>query len=568
MGYNSWVRQWHGNQRRLLRSVADQMVSTGMRDVGYQFLCLDDGWAGFRDTNGVIVPDTNKFPYGMKPLVDYVHSKGLKFGIYTVFGSNTCAGLPGSYGHIVQDANTYAAWGVDYLKYEGCSFPDPLDHQQEQCELMGNALKNCGRPIVFTMSTGPFLSWFPTDLNMWRGTGDFSADWQTILYHINFVNQSAYGAGPGGWNDPDVLATGISAYPDSQAVFSMWCILAAPLLTPNVGTLYTNILCNTEAISVDQDAAGIQGTCVSSNGALQVWCKPLGTPNGTVKAVVLFNTGETSGTITAKWNDIGLPSGTAAVRDLWTHAYAGTFTNSYTATLPPHGVNFVKIFYGGTAPLRPVGTNYLSDLDWLPSTTNPYGIGQDVDTGGNTISLHGVKYTKGLGAHAVSHIQFPLQGATRFHSDIGVDDDACCSAASIIFNVSIDGTNLYNSGIMTSSSATQTIDVNVTGGNILTLDVTNGVSGFISDHADWAGAYIIMPPAPIVNSTVFNETNLVLNGIHGDANGPYYVISTSNPGLPFSQWTRIVTNHFDAFGDFSFSLPVSSGSGFYRLQVP
>src|ERR1700722_5494045 len=224
MGYNSGYANGTGISDAFLRSVADQMVSTGMRDVGYQYLCLDDGWAGSRDTNGVIVPDLSKFPNGMKSLVDYVYSKGLKFGIYTVFGSNTCAGLPGSYGHIVQDANTYAAWGVDYLKYEGCSFPDPLDHQQEQCELMGNALKNCGRPIVFTMSTGPFLSWFPADLNMWRGTGDFNSSWPVILSHINFVSQSAFAAGPGNWNDPDVLSTGFSPYPDAQSVFSMWCV--------------------------------------------------------------------------------------------------------------------------------------------------------------------------------------------------------------------------------------------------------------------------------------------------------------------------------------------------------
>jgi alpha-galactosidase len=567
MGYNSWYANGTNVSDAFLRNIADQMVSTGMRDVGYHYLCLDDGWAGYRDTNGNIVPDPSKFPNGMKPVVDYVHSKGLKFGIYTVFGSNTCAGLPGSYGHVVQDANTYAAWGVDYLKYEGCSFPDPLDHEQEQCELMGNALKSRGRPIAFTMSTGPYQSWFPSDLNMWRGTGDYTGLWQNLLDHINFVSQSAYAAAPGGWNDPDVLNIG-NSYLDEQACFSMWCILAAPLLTPVVDNAYTNILCNTEAIAVDQDAAGIQGTCVSSNGALQVWCKPLGSSNGLVKAVALFNTGNATGTITANWSDLGLPSGAAAVRDLWAHEYAGTFTNSYTATLVGHGINFVKISYGTNAPLRRAGTNYLSDLDWLPSTTNPYGIGQDQDSGGNLITLHGVHYAKGLGAHAVSHIQFPLLGATRFHSNIGVDDDACCNTASIIFNVSVDGTNLYNSGVMTSLSATQTIDVNVTGGNILTLDVTNGVAGNVGDHADWAGAYIVMPAMPVVTSTLVNGTNLVLGGINGSAGTQYYVLTSTNSALSPLQWTRIATNNFDVSGNFSASIPLPSGSSFYRLQVP
>jgi alpha-galactosidase len=568
MGYNSWYANGTNISDAFLRSVADQMVSTGMRDVGYQYLCLDDGWAGYRDTNGDIVADTNKFPYGMKSLIDYVHSKGLKFGIYTVCGTNTCAGLPGSFGHVVQDANTFASWGVDYLKYEGCTFPDYADNEQSQCELMGNALKNCGRPILFTMTTGPFFSWFLNDLNMWRGTGDFNTDWSIILSHLDFVSQYPYAAGPGGWNDPDVLGTGFLAYPDDQAIFSMWCILAAPLITPFVGTNYTNTLCNTEAISVDQDAAGIQGACVASNGDLQVWCKPLGSATGTVKAVALFNRGESNGTITVNWSNIGLPSGAAAVRDLWSHEFAGVFTNSYTVTLPPHGVNLVKILYGATAPLRPVGTNYLSDLAWLPSSTNPYAIGQDQATGGTPILLHGVQYAKGLGAHAVSHIQFPLQGATRFHSDIGVDDAACCAQASIIFNVSVDGTNLYNSGVIASSSATQTIDVSVAGGSVLTLDVTNGVSGNVADHADWAGAYLIMPPMPKVNSLAISGGNVVINGIHGNPGALYYVLATSNPGLPSSQWSCVATNYFDAYGNFTFNGAATGNSMFYAIQVP
>jgi alpha-galactosidase len=569
MGYNSWYANGTNISDSYLRSIADTMVSNGMRDAGYQYLNIDDGWAGYRDTNGVIVADTNKFPYGMKALIDYVHADGLKFGIYTVEGTVTCAGLPGSYGHVVQDANTFASWGVDYLKYEGCSFPDPLDNELPQCELMGNALKNCGRPIVFTMSTGPFESWFPGQLNMWRGTGDFNPDWSTLMAHIAFVSQSAYAAGPGGWNDPDVLGTGFLDYTDDQAIFSMWCILASPLLAPIIGyNGYTNTLCNTEAISVDQDAAGIQGTCVASNGQLQVWCKPLGSANGMVKAVALFNSGETNGTITANWSDIGLPPGPAAVRDLWAHQYAGVFTNSYTATLAPHGINLVKIYYGATVPLRPVGTNFLSDLDWLPSSTNPYAIGQDQATGGTPLLLHGVQYAKGLGAHAVSHIQFPLQGATRFHSDIGVDDGACCGVASIIFNVSMDGTNLYNSGVMTSSSPTQTIDVSVAGGDVLTLDVTNGVSGNVSDHADWAGAYILMPPAPMVNSFVVNGSSVVINGIHGATNSIYYVLATSNPGLPPSQWNIVATNYFDAYGNFSFTNMSTASSMFFLLEMP
>jgi hypothetical protein len=227
----------------------------------------------------------------------------------------------------------------------------------------------------------------------------------------------------------------------------------------------------------------------------------------------------------------------------------------------------VKISYGATVPVRPVGTNYLNTLDWLPPSTNPYAIGLGQSASGNTISLHGVQYTNGLGAHAVSHIQFALQGATRFHSDIGVDDDACCNSASVIFNVSVDGTNLYNSGVVTSSSTTQTIDVSVAGGSVLSLDVTNGISGNVGDHADWAGAYILMPPAPVVNSFVVNGGSVVINGIQGAAGSPYYVLATSNPGLPSSQWNRVATNYFDAYGNFSFTNTTSASSMFYLLQL-
>ncbi|HXD01510.1 MAG TPA: glycoside hydrolase family 27 protein [Verrucomicrobiae bacterium] len=346
MGFNSWYSYNVTISESLIENIADQMATNGMLAAGYQYVNLDDGWAGYRDANNVMVANTNRFPDGMKAVADYVHAKGLKFGLYTVGGTYTCASYLGSAGYEVLDADTYAGWGVDFVKYEGCDLPwwELNPNQQTMSLRMEQALLHCGRPMVFSLSIGYVENWIPNYCNLPRGTGDLNGTWTNILYHIDTVAGMPFKGRPGMYNDPDVIDLRGEFTPTEEvSIFSMWCMLAAPLITPTVNSNVLYILTNSEAIAVDQDAAGIQGTCVASNNNTQVWCKPLGGNNTGTLAVALFNRGDNATNITANWSDLGLPPGAATVRDLWAHADLGTFTNSYGASIPAHGVQMLKV---------------------------------------------------------------------------------------------------------------------------------------------------------------------------------------------------------------------------------
>ncbi|HVM61683.1 MAG TPA: PKD domain-containing protein [Verrucomicrobiae bacterium] len=352
MGWNSWNRFGCSVNETVVRGIADAMATNGMKAAGYQYVNIDDCWASYRDTNGVIVADTNSFPSGIKALADYVHADGLKFGIYSAQGTITCAGRPGSCGYEDIDANTYAAWGVDYLKFDNCGRCPLVSDYPVSFGLMRDALSNCGRPIVYSICVGDFENWMPVDGNLWRTTLDMYDQFSRVLAILDENNLSAAYAGPGGWNDPDMLEVGNGGMSDTedQSQFSMWCVVAAPLIAGNdlrnMSPTTRGILTNPEVIAVDQDPAGIQGTPVAKTpgvgGTLEVWCKPLGT-NSTTKAVALFNRSLASTNITVTWSEILLPCGTASVRDLWARSDLGTFANSYSAVIPSHGVQLLKI---------------------------------------------------------------------------------------------------------------------------------------------------------------------------------------------------------------------------------
>jgi alpha-galactosidase len=357
MGFNSWYLYNISINESLIENIADQMATNGMLAAGYQYVNLDDGWAEYRGANNVMVANTNRFPSGMKALADYVHAKGLKFGLYTVGGTYTCAGYPGSAGYEVLDANTYAGWGVDFVKFEGCDIPwwELNPNQQTMSLRMEQALLHCGRPMVFSLSIGYVENWIPNYCNLPRGTGDLNGTWTNILYHIDTVAGMPFQGRPGMYNDPDVLdLRGEFNATEDVSIFSMWCMLAAPLITPTVNSNVLYILTNAEAIAVDQDAAGIQGTCVASNNNTQVWCKPLGGVNTGTLAVALFNRGDNATNITAIWSDLGLAPGAATVRDLWAHADLGTFANSYGARIPAHGVQLLKVVQSVLPAMPPV----------------------------------------------------------------------------------------------------------------------------------------------------------------------------------------------------------------------
>jgi len=348
MGWNSWNHFACKVTAADVRGAANAISSNGMKDAGYIYVNVDDCWQAGRDEQGRIVPNRN---FGdMKALADYVHSKGLKFGIYSSPGPETCAGFTGSYQHEEQDAQTYAEWGVDYLKYDWCSASQvyPVSQIREVYEKMHKALQKTGRPIVFSLCEyGWDLVWrWGKDVggNLWRTTGDIQDRYESMST-IGFgqAGLEAF-AGPGHWNDPDMLEIGNGGMRHDEYIthMTLWCLLAAPLLAGNDLTHVTPedsaILLNKEAIAVDQDAKGLQGHRVSAEGPLEVWAKPLA--DGSV-AVGLFSR---AGAFPVKVNfkDLGF-TGSVHVRDLWAHKDLGSFENDFTAQVPRHGAVMLRV---------------------------------------------------------------------------------------------------------------------------------------------------------------------------------------------------------------------------------
>ncbi len=349
MGWNSWNRFHRDITDAIVRAQAGAMVSSGMKAAGYVYVNIDDTWEGERDARGFI-QSNSKFP-DMKALAGYVHSKGLKLGIYSSPGPKTCAGYEGSYGHEEQDAQQYAAWEIDYLKYDWCSARKVYQPSQMQAAYlkMRKALESTGRPIVYSLCQyGMDRVWAwgaNVGGNLWRTTGDINATYSSLAYIGFGQNGLERFAGPGHWNDPDMLEVGNGKLSDDEnrTHMSLWAILAAPLLAGNDLTDMTAatvaILTNPELIAVDQDAGGIQGHRVSQEGPLEVWVKPLSDRS---KAVGLFNRGESSNMMSVRFRDIGARK-RAAVRDLWALKDLGSFEENYSAEVPRHGVVMIKV---------------------------------------------------------------------------------------------------------------------------------------------------------------------------------------------------------------------------------
>jgi alpha-galactosidase len=347
MGWNSWNKFGCGVSEQLIRETADAMVSSGMKDAGYQYVNIDDCWQVRRDDAGNIVADPAKFPSGIKALADYVHSKGLKIGIYTDAGTNTCQGRPGSLNHELQDAKIYASWGIDYVKVDWCH-AEGLDPVVQYAKFR-DALAQAGRPIVFSICdwgvNAPW-QWGPKTGNLWRTTEDISDHYDRMSV-IGFAqNGLEKFAGPGHWNDPDMLEIGNGGMTrdEYRTHASLWALLAAPLLAGNDLRTMTGetkeLLMNREVIAVDQDDAGIQGHRVWDEGPLEIWMKPLA---GGSRAVGLFNRGESTLKITLHFKIVGAPE-KANLRDLWEHKDLGSFTGSYAADVPKHGVVMLKVW--------------------------------------------------------------------------------------------------------------------------------------------------------------------------------------------------------------------------------
>jgi alpha-galactosidase len=361
MGWNSWNKFRNQVSDKMVREMADAIVRTGMRDAGYIYVNIDDTWEAGRDAAGNIMTN-NKFP-DMKALSAYIHGKGLKLGIYSSPGPRTCAGYEGSYQHEEQDAKTYAAWGIDYLKYDLCGFRDiqraqaPHDHAKQNqmmhdaYEKMHQALLATGRPIVYSLcqyGLDDVWKWGPqVGGNAWRTTGDIDDTYKRMA-EIGFSQSDlAQYASPGHWNDPDMLEVGNGGMTTEEyrSHFSMWAMLAAPLIAGNdlrdMKPEIHDILTNKEVIAVDQDPLGSEGKRVVKDGDLEVWARPL---QGGNRAVILFNRSGAELKIGIGWEALGYPDHfSATVRDLWQHKDLGKFTGNFSATVPSHGVVMVTV---------------------------------------------------------------------------------------------------------------------------------------------------------------------------------------------------------------------------------
>jgi alpha-galactosidase len=365
LGWNSYNTFGCNVSESLLEATADAMVTSGMRAAGFEYVNIDDCWMDGRDASGTLQWNASKFPSGIPALAEYVHGKGLKLGIYETPNTVTCVGIykgiapsvaVGSLGHEAQDARTFATWGIDYLKYDLCR------GQLSSFAVMRDALRATGRPIVYSINpgnssgcppTGPTTSTCGLDLpsiaNLWRIGFDINASWSSITSLIDQDAPLAPYASPGHWNDPDMLEVGNGSLSEdeSKSHFSMWAMLAAPLLAGNdlrsMPSAAQTILTNTEIIAVDQDPLGKQATLVATPGSgLQVWSKTISGNNA--RAVALLNRNADAASIAVTFGQIGLSSGPASVRDMWQHGDLGTFNGSYTAAnIPSHGVVMLRI---------------------------------------------------------------------------------------------------------------------------------------------------------------------------------------------------------------------------------
>ena len=521
MGWNSWNAFEKDIDEKKIRAIADAMVRSGMREAGYVYLVLDDAWlAKDRDQNGRLLADPKKFPSGMKAMGDYIHRQGLKYGIYQDRGKMTCQQLPGSFGHEQIDMETFAAWGVDYIKLDSCFAESNGRMSSEDYALYRKHINATRRPIVLSISDFGNAAWAwggkesaqlwrtSNDIFPWMGSvyacADTTAGDRAIHPAFNGIGQFA---GPGHWNDPDMLQVGNLRVADDlkpvadRAHFSLWCVLAAPLMAGNdlrtMSDDVQQVLTAPELIAVNQDPRGIQGYKVFDEGGLEVYNKPLS--DGTT-AVLLLNKGGEKADVTVRWDKIGL-SGSQPVRDLWARRDLGEAKDSFTARdLGQHEHRMIKV--GRPGPLLPApapmplekytvtrpGETCLSDLYYIWKAHNAPVY--DATFGGEPITIGGWTYPKGFGCKGKAAFMFKVGArADRFRAVVAIDSSSQENAKGRfrVHNEDFFANKvLWDSGPMTKDSPSKEIDVELNDVHCLMLVFEgNGVLG------NWANPRVI-----------------------------------------------------------------------------
>ncbi|MDX6740592.1 NPCBM/NEW2 domain-containing protein [Actinocorallia sp. A-T 12471] len=493
-------------------AAADALVSSGMAAAGYNYVNIDDCWAERnRDADGNLVPHKTKFPNGIKAVADYIHSKGLKVGIYSSAGDRTCTGptgvgpQPGSIGFEQKDADLWASWGIDYLKYDNCGDRKGQSALQRYTA-MGTALRNTGRDIVYSVCNwGQSAPWEfgPTvAANLWRTTGDIADNWPKTLSLLDQQKGLEPFAKVGAWNDPDMLEVGNGGMTDTEyrSHFSLWALLNAPLLAGNdlsaMDAATKTILTNTDLIAVNQDWGGSQGRLLRDFGnGTQVWGKPMS--DGSVVAV-LFNRNTATTTVSTTAAEIGLGgSSSYQLKDLWSKAESTT-TGAISASVAGHGVAVFKVTRTGTttAAAPGAGTHQVGDLPWLASSNGWGPVERNRSNGGSAagdgqpLTIGGTVYAKGIGVHADSAVHVYLGRAChRFEAKVGVDAEVGTNG-SVRFQVYGDGVLLAYTDVLRGGAGPVTISVPTKGYRNLELRTTDSRNGIDNDHADWADAQI------------------------------------------------------------------------------
>ncbi|MGW2395606.1 NPCBM/NEW2 domain-containing protein [Kitasatospora sp. NPDC001664] len=526
MGWNSWNAFRCNIDESKIKAAADAIVDKGLKGAGYQYVNIDDCWqAPGRDADGALQPHPTRFPSGIKDLANYVHGKGLKLGLYATPGSRTCAniwdsypGQLGSLGHETQDARSFADWGIDYLKYDWCRADEDGVNAEQAFSTMRDALDATGRPVFFSIhreAQQPVDPWRPAVANSWRTTPDIGNSWSSMISTAHSNQPLAHLARPGAWNDPDMLQIGNGKLTpaESRTHLSLWAEMAAPLLLGNnlatADAATVDLLKNPDILAVDQDPLGQQGTVVSDTGGLVVMTKPLA--DG-ARAVTLTNETLTAATVSTTAEAIGLGGATGhQLEELWSKAVTSTTTGTISAQVAPHDTVVYRVTPASrVAPTT--GLHQLSDLVWSAPPAGGWGPternlsnGEQGSLDGRTMSIGGAKFAKGLGTHANSDISYFLGGScTSLTTTVGIDDEVG-NRGKVAFQVLLDGAKVADSGTLTGADAAKPLTADLTGGQQLTLRVTDGGDGLWYDHADWADARISCGHGPAAGASSVSD---------------------------------------------------------------
>ena len=404
MGWNDWYTFFCDIDEELIKQTADAMVASGMRDAGYEYVNIDDCWAADeRDANGNIQADPERFPSGMKALADYVHDRGLKLGIYTDVGTETCAGYEGGYGTEKKDVDTFARWEIDFVKVDWCNIPwqdfPGMTAQEVGIELYGRwakAFDEADREMFFSICVfDPTVkSWefAPEFAEMWRTSHDYGDSWDLIMRNADEVAKLHELAGPGGWNDPDILMVGLGGLNNIEyrTHFSIWSMVAAPLLAGNdlrdMDDETLEILTNREVIAIDQDALGDAGRKLRETGQEDVWVRTLA--NGDT-AVLLVNRTQRGRLVSTNADELELPkSSRYSVRDLWKHETTQS-AGRFSANLPPHGSAMFRISDEKGLPTNP------SVLWGTTADAQIVGLQESLAEAGKPVQMDGIALNDG-----------------------------------------------------------------------------------------------------------------------------------------------------------------------------